>query len=231
MQEQINGYDLSRGWFDFSFNNPELINPSHAALYFFAIEHCNRLGWKKKFGLPTTMAMEAIGIKSYKTYKKVLSDLVGWGFIMMVEESRNQYSSNVVSLEKNTKATTKALTKAMLKHVSKQLPKQVQSTDQSNVSIDKPVNQEPLTKNHRTGFTPPAKDDVVTFMQEKLDDFTAMAQADLFMAYYSSNGWMVGKNKMKDWRAAVTGWIGRMKNYTPKTEPKKVYVHDPENHW
>lgn len=228
MQEQITGYDLSRAWFDFSFNNPELINPSHAALYFFAIEHCNRLGWKKKFGLPTTMAMEAIGIKSYKTYKKVLTELVQWGFIVMVEESRNQYSSNVVSLEKNTKAPTKALTKAMLKHVSKQ----VQSTDQSNASIDKPLTIEPLTNNHRTVFTPPTKEDVITVMQEKLDDFTAMAQAEMFVSYYQANGWMVGKNKMKDWKAAVVGWISRMKNYNPSAPVKKpVLVQDPNNHW
>ena len=27
-----------------------------------------------------------------------------------------------------------------------------------------------------------------------------------FMNYYISNGWMVGKNKMKDWKAAVRNW-------------------------
>jgi hypothetical protein len=68
--KQLNSYDLSRSWFDFCFENPELINPSHTAVYFFAIEHCNRLGWKQKFGFPTTMVMEAVGIKSYNTYAK-----------------------------------------------------------------------------------------------------------------------------------------------------------------
>ena len=27
-----------------------------------------------------------------------------------------------------------------------------------------------------------------------------------FISYYESNGWMVGRNKMKDWRAAVRTW-------------------------
>ena len=58
MLKELTGYDLSRAWFDFCFENPDKICPNHTALYFFAIEHCNRLGWKKKFGLPTTMAME-----------------------------------------------------------------------------------------------------------------------------------------------------------------------------
>ena len=54
----MNGYDLSRKFWDWSFENPEKVKPNHSALYFFIIEHCNRLGWKKKFGLPTTMAFE-----------------------------------------------------------------------------------------------------------------------------------------------------------------------------
>ena len=70
MNKDINGYSLSRSWFNFCFENPEKIRPNHTALYFFIIEHCNRLGWKAKFGLPTTMTMEAIGIRSYNTYKK-----------------------------------------------------------------------------------------------------------------------------------------------------------------
>ena len=115
----MSGYDLSRAWFDFSFENPEKISPIHSALYFFAIEHCNRLGWKENFGLPTTMVMEAVGIKSYSTYKKALNCLVEWGFIKMVSKSKNQYSSNIVALVKNTKATTKALDKALSKHSTK----------------------------------------------------------------------------------------------------------------
>ena len=67
-------------------------------MYFFAIEHCNRLGWKAKFGFPTTMVMDAISIKSYNTFIKTLNDLVDYGFIKMVEKSKNQYSSNIIAL-------------------------------------------------------------------------------------------------------------------------------------
>ena len=63
----MNSYDLSRAWFDFCFDNPELACPAHTAVYFFAIDHCNKLGWKKKFGLPTVYTMEATGIKSKNT--------------------------------------------------------------------------------------------------------------------------------------------------------------------
>jgi len=135
----MNIYDLSRNFFNFSFENPEKIKPNHIAIYFFAVEHCNRLGWKQKFGLPTTMVMEAIGIKSYTTYINSLNDLVSYGFIKMIEKSKNQYSSNIVALSNFDKAHDKALDKALIKHTSKHMVKQCESTHQSIVSIDKQI--------------------------------------------------------------------------------------------
>jgi hypothetical protein len=131
-------FALSRNWFNFSFENPEKISPNHTALYFFAIEHCNRLGWKEKFGLPTTMAKEAIGIRSYNTYINTLNDLVEWGFIKMIEKSKNQHSSNIVALSKFDKALDKALDKAIVKHATKQR--------ESKRSIDIPETKEQETK-------------------------------------------------------------------------------------
>lgn len=134
----LNIYDLTRDWWNFCFENPEKIKPNHIALYLFAVEHCNRLAWKRKFGLPTTMAMEAIGIKSYNTYIAALRDLIDWGFIEMIEKSKNQHSSNIVALSKNDKAHNKALDKAMYKHATKHRSKQGESTQQSTDSIDIP---------------------------------------------------------------------------------------------
>ena len=137
----MNGYDLSRKWFDWSFENPERINPNHTALYFFIIEHCNRLGWKEKFGLPTTMAKEAIGIRSYNTYINTLNDLVEFGFINLIEKSKNQYSSNIVALSNFDKAPDKALDKALIKHVTKQR--------ESNSSINKQETKKQITIEER----------------------------------------------------------------------------------
>lgn len=141
----MNSYELSRNWFDWCFENPEKISPNHTALYFFIIEHCNRLGWKEKFGLPTTMAKEAIGIRSYNTYINTLNDLVKFGFIKLIEKSKNQYSSNIVAILNFNKADNKALDKAFINHATKQS----ESTSESIDSIDKQNNKEtikPLTK-------------------------------------------------------------------------------------
>lgn len=113
-------FKLSRNWFDFCFENPDKVTPNHSAIYFFAIEHCNRLGWKDKFGYPSQMAMEAVGIKNWRTFIKAFNDLVDWGFIKLIEKSKNQYSANVIAIVENTKANTKALDKALQKHSQKQ---------------------------------------------------------------------------------------------------------------
>ena len=138
----MNSYELSRAWFDFSFNNPHKIKPHHVAIYFFAIEHCNRLGWKQVFGFPTSMVLEAIGMKSYGSYKKYLDELVDFGFIKIHEYSKNQYSSNIIELTLNNKALDKALDKAFINHTTKQR----ESTGQSIDSIIKQYNKEQLNQ-------------------------------------------------------------------------------------
>lgn len=144
MEELTTGYELSRNFFDWCFENPEKVKPNHIAMYFFIVEHWNRLGQKEKFGLPMEMTKDAIGIKNYKTYSKTFEDLVEWKFIKVLERSRNQYSANVIALVKNTKANTKALSKASLKHSQKQV--------QGIVGIDKPITIEPITYNINIDF-------------------------------------------------------------------------------
>ena len=145
-KEELNGYDLSRDWFDWSFEHTELVNTNHTALYFFCIDLCNRLGWKERFGMPTCSSMEAIGIKNYKTFSKTFNDLVDWGFIKVIEKSKNQYSATIIALVKNTKAHTKALTKAS----PKQIPKQVQSI----VDIDKLENNKTIKLENNISLFP-----------------------------------------------------------------------------
>jgi len=140
----MTGYDLSRRFFDFCFEHPEKVTPNHVAIYFFAIEQCNRFAWKDKFGFPTFMVMEAIGIKKYQTYIKYLNELVEWGFIVMVEKSTNQYSANVISLKSAMPKNGKALDKANIKAEANQTQKHSQSKHKNMGCIDKQetINQE-----------------------------------------------------------------------------------------
>lgn len=141
-------FKLLRDFWDFAFENPEKISPNHCALYCFIINHSNRLGRKKKLGLPTEMTKEAIGIKSYNTYINTLTDLIDWGFIELLQKSKNQYSSNIIALSNFDKALDKALDKAMLMQVQKQSKSTSESTSESNSSIDELITkkEELITK-------------------------------------------------------------------------------------
>jgi hypothetical protein len=138
----MTGYHLSRQWFDWTFENPDIHTPAHTALYMWVIEKWNRMGQKEKFGLPTAEAMEVLGISSINTYKKVFSQLVEWGFIEEIQASKNQYTSRIVALSKSDKASTGALDKAL----KGQLPQQNNSTMAGMDDIDKQETGEPIAK-------------------------------------------------------------------------------------
>lgn len=54
----------------------------------------------------------------------------------------------------------------------------------------------------RKRFVPPTLEEVQAYCQERMNG----VDAQRFIDYYTSNGWQVGKNKMKDWKAAVRTW-------------------------
>ena len=57
---------------------------------------------------------------------------------------------------------------------------------------------------------------------EAVDYFLAKGsnkrEGEKFYYYYESNGWKVGKNKMKDWKMAASGWISRNKKDQPDSD-------------
>lgn len=67
----------------------------------------------------------------------------------------------------------------------------------------------------RTRFLPPAVEDVRAYCKEQ---GYAAVDPERFVAYYTSNGWMVGKNKMKDWKAAARSWNSREQESSPARE-------------
>ena len=54
-------------------------------------------------------------------------------------------------------------------------------------------------------FKKPNIDDIKDYCLERKNNINA----ERFYDYYESKGWMIGKNKMKNWKAAVRTWEGR----------------------
>ena len=74
--------------------------------------------------------------------------------------------------------------------------KDVQQTEQS-------TNQSQKSKNKR--FVKPTVEEVRDYCIERKNNISAQ----YFYDYYEANGWKVGKNPMKDWKATVRNWERR----------------------
>lgn len=72
-------------------------------------------------------------------------------------------------------------------------------------------------KRSSSRFTPPSLEEVKNYCKERKNEINAQN----FIDFYSAKGWMIGKNKMKDWRAAVRTWEAR-NGYKPPE--KKIIV-------
>lgn len=80
-------------------------------------------------------------------------------------------------------------------------------------------------------FTPPTVDEVRAYCQERGNNIDPQR----FVDFYESKGWMVGKNKMKNWKAAVRNWENRDKPAPQESKPrewgKQIYDKAEEQHF
>ena len=134
----MTGYELSRAFFDWTWDNPEHRSTNMTALYMWFIEKWNRCGQPQKFSVTASESMYCLGMKSRNTYSETFNKLVEHGFIKIVVKSTNQHNCNVIMLtqniskQKDSKRT--ALDKALIQQVSKQ--------EDSIDTINKQVNKE-----------------------------------------------------------------------------------------
>ncbi len=68
----------------------------------------------------------------------------------------------------------------------------------------------PEEQKKRTYFKPPTVEEVAAYVKEK----GYSIDAEQFVAFYESKGWMIGKNKMQKWRAAVATWQRKQSGYS-----------------
>jgi hypothetical protein len=130
-----------------------------------------------------------------------------------------QLDANLKRYENGTKAKVKQV---VTKQEAK--PKQTISKVEANVNVNVNDNvnvNENENVNHnqndnvsRSRFRAPTYDEIFDFMKSKnalagnvWPDAKVLTEAKAFFNHYESNGWMVGKNKMKNWEAAVRNWM------------------------
>jgi len=89
------------------------------------------------------------------------------------------------------------------KSVNSRWHKDVVDTDEIRTNGERNTIKERKGKNiYRGIFKIPTINDISQYCEERKNTINPQ----VFINHYESNGWMVGKNKMKDWKAAVRTW-------------------------
>lgn len=94
----------------------------------------------------------------------------------------------------------KRILKSRLSKFERQTFKNCKSDFQNlkHINIDKNTHKD----TSRERFTPPSIEEVRDYCKERGNQVDPVR----FVDFYESKGWMVGKNKMKNWKAAVRNW-------------------------
>lgn len=93
-------------------------------------------------------------------------------------------------------------TETTQKHTNKN-DKNVKNDKNEKDIADKPQTQK---------FTPPTLEEIKDYCIERNNN----VDAERFINFYQAKGWMVGKNKMKDWKASVRTWEQKQKEFEPQ---------------
>ncbi len=151
---------------------------------------------------------------------------------MMLEVVREQVTFDVQAYDR--KCAVNKENGAKSHQTNPEEPKQTQTVpngvdSDSDTEIDSEIEPEIGIDSERLRsgeskkrFRPPTVEEVEAYCFERNNK----VDAERFVDFYASNGWRVGKNPMKDWKAAVRTWEKREDN-SPMTAAQRA---DQERH-
>ena len=172
-------------------------------LWYKLMQKCNRSGWQEQIQISNLRLMADLHIGE-KTLIKVRKELEEAGLIEVVKGKKgcpNQYKLipiNTVREENPVENPSKNTVK------NTAIYKQNKNNKKKDTNVSK---EKSAASNH---FIPPALQEVQAYCQERGNK----VDAEQFIDFYAAKGWMVGKNKMKDWKACVRTWE---RNHLTKT--------------
>jgi len=152
-------------------------------LYNYLLHRCNRLNWKNPFHQSTSIMCAVLGIN-----RSTLS------------ARRKRLKQLGLINYKEGKARTRPAEYRIL-------------TPNNNIhsQVVKAQKQEKKEDGKLTGkeiFRKPVLSDVEAYCKERGN----IVDAQVFFDFYQSKNWMIGRNKMKDWRASLRTWEKKRKD-------------------
>lgn len=129
-----------------------------------------------------------------------------------------KYLTKELSLKRYEDGTVKTVRKLYITDLSNRNNTDLSNCDVTDLSNMIPRNNNINNKNiYSKKFIKPTIEDVENYCKEK----NLNLNAEHFIDYYESKGWVVGKSPMKDWKAAIRNWC--RSNYTKQETSKEVF--------
>jgi hypothetical protein len=174
------------------------------SVYFALLMTNNSTYWSENFEVDFDIILKTSRVDK-DTYRRAMDYLKDLGLLTMYEKGVNKYSRARVSLKVLTEKPT-GNTEANA----------TGNTEPNRVSVAhnyKTVNNKQKNIKHKEGssFAPPTLNEIRSFFYEILN-FNP-DEGERFFYHYESNGWLVGKNKMKNWQAAARNWIKKAEEF------------------
>ena len=145
--------------------------------------------------LPKAKLECVVGTMTEAVLEKFLTDKQGYLFNKKLKDVCDKRASFCESRRQNINKRYNKST-----HVSQDV------LHVENENVNKNVNKDIKKKN--TIAIPPLRADVVSYCLERKNNIGA----DAFMNHYDSVGWIIGKKKMVNWKAAIRTWEQRNKD-------------------
>lgn len=119
---------------------------------------------------------------------------------------------NIEGMEKIREQTRKRVARYREKQSALPCNATVTQCNATDKEEDKDIDieEENIIRAKTTKFIPPTVEEVEAYCFERAN----RVNAEQFVDFYSAKGWMLGKNKMKDWKAAVRTWERKDKETT-----------------
>ena len=190
------------------------LKPQHKLLWFYILDDCNHAGiWDVD-----------IEVASIRIGETLVYDMLPQEFLNKIEIFDNgdkwfipdfiEFQYGELNPNSNVhKSVIALLDKYNLQGYlkgSQALPEGVQDKDK-----DKDIVK---VKSKVKRFVKPTIEEVADYCNERSND----VDAEKFYDYYSSNGWKVGKNAMKDWKASVRTWENNTTQQQKASQPKQI---------
>lgn len=140
-----------------------------------------------------------------------------WPVIKRDIDTDNEFAETKRKNAKNTAKPNEASASKIEQDEAKQskMKQNAQDKDKDNNPLTPLQGEESAHKSSR--FVPPSPEEVNAYCRERNNGI----DGNEFCDFYASKGWKVGKNPMKDWKAAVRTWERSRKQNTPAPAERK----------